>query len=158
MMPLMHAILKGARADLEEASRRIDEGKEAEILLEFCQRIRDKFQISWKMVALVNVILKQANEDQEEAWRQIDEAFLEFRTWAAVEAARSAYRHMPYASFYSSATALYHPTMYLPAIPTYHHSADLLATVPSRSPPLPQGPSLSPSLSHSTPIRPGSRA
>lgn len=29
MMPLMHAILKGARADLEEASRRIDEGKKA---------------------------------------------------------------------------------------------------------------------------------
>uniref|UniRef100_A0AAN0KE11 Protein doublesex F1 n=1 Tax=Propylea japonica TaxID=158624 RepID=A0AAN0KE11_9CUCU len=29
MMPLMHAILKGARADLEEASRRIDEGKRA---------------------------------------------------------------------------------------------------------------------------------
>lgn len=27
MMPLMYAILKDARADLEEASRRIDEGK-----------------------------------------------------------------------------------------------------------------------------------
>ncbi|KAJ3637752.1 hypothetical protein MTP99_001184 [Tenebrio molitor] len=29
MMPLMYAILKDARADLEEASRRIDEGKRA---------------------------------------------------------------------------------------------------------------------------------
>jgi hypothetical protein len=27
MMPLMYAILKDARADLEEASRRIDEGE-----------------------------------------------------------------------------------------------------------------------------------
>ncbi|XP_044744158.1 protein doublesex [Coccinella septempunctata] len=155
MMPLMHAILKGARADLEEASRRIDEGKEAEILLEFCQRIRDKFQISWRMVALINVILKQANEDQEEAWRQIEEAFLEVRTWAAVEAARSAYRHIPYAGFYST-TALYHPTMYLPAIPTYHSGADLLATVPTRSPPLPQAQSLTPP--QSTVLRPGSQA
>lgn len=47
-------------------------GRDAEILLEFCQRLKDKFQLSWKMVSLVDVILKYA-KDQDEAWRQIDE-------------------------------------------------------------------------------------
>ncbi|KAL3285679.1 hypothetical protein HHI36_000211, partial [Cryptolaemus montrouzieri] len=80
-------------------------------------------------------------------------AFLEFRTWAAVEEARNAFRHIPYASFYSTATALYHPTMYLPGIPTYHSGTDLIA----RSPPLPLAPSLSPPMPNTTALRPGGR-
>ncbi|XP_031327963.1 protein doublesex-like isoform X1 [Photinus pyralis] len=73
MMPLMYAILKDARADLEEASRRIDEGRASEVLLEFCIKLKDKFHFSWKMISLVDVILKYARDDQDEAWKQIDE-------------------------------------------------------------------------------------
>lgn len=48
-------------------------GRGAEVLLEFCIKLKDKFQLSWRMISLVDVILKYARDDQEEAWRQIDE-------------------------------------------------------------------------------------
>ncbi|KAK9754316.1 Doublesex dimerization domain [Popillia japonica] len=124
MMPLLYAIMKLA-PNLEEASRRIDEGKQmvyeysqrynlnmydggelrksthkenreknnfskatltslpetetiegrgAEQLIDFFHKIKDKFQLSWKMISLVQVILKNAKDDQQEAFRQIDEA------------------------------------------------------------------------------------
>nr|BAM93340.1 doublesex [Trypoxylus dichotomus] len=71
MMPLLYAIMKLA-PNLEEASKRIDEGKGAEQLVDFFYKIKDKFQLSWKMISLVQVILKSAKDDQEEAFRQID--------------------------------------------------------------------------------------
>ncbi|XP_023310189.1 protein doublesex [Anoplophora glabripennis] len=152
MMPLMYAILKDARADLEEASRRIDEGRAAEILLELCQRLKDKFQLPWKMISLVDVILKYAKENQEEAWRQIEEAFLEFRALAAVEAARYTYHHIPYTGLYSTAAALY-PPVYLPSMSIYHHPpTTLLTSAPPCTSPIPHSP---PTVT--TPIRPGSR-
>ncbi|XP_044265800.1 protein doublesex isoform X2 [Tribolium madens] len=147
MMPLMYAILKDARADLEEASRRIDEGRDTEILLDFCQRLKDKFQLSWKMISLVDVILKYA-KDQDEAWRQIDE---EIRALAAVEAARYTYHHIPYSGLYPNAATAIYPPVYLPSMSMYH-PATLLGSVP-----------VSTSPSHSPPIvpraiRPSSRA
>ncbi|NP_001345539.1 male-specific doublesex isoform m isoform 1 [Tribolium castaneum] len=150
MMPLMYAILKDARADLEEASRRIDEGRDTEILLDFCQRLKDKFQLSWKMISLVDVILKYA-KDQDEAWRQIDEAFLEIRALAAVEAARYTYHHIPYSGLYPNAATAIYPPVYLPSMSMYH-PATLLGSVPTSTSP-----------SHSPPIvpraiRPSSRA
>ncbi|KAJ3648965.1 hypothetical protein Zmor_020730 [Zophobas morio] len=150
MMPLMYAILKDARADLEEASRRIDEGRDAEILLDFCQRLKDKFQLSWKMISLVDVILKYA-KDQDEAWRQIDEAFLEIRALAAVEAARYTYHHIPYTGLYSNAAAAIYPPVYLPSMSMYH-PATLLGSVPPNT-----SPSHSPPIAP-TAIRPSSRA
>ncbi|KAJ8926049.1 hypothetical protein NQ315_009904 [Exocentrus adspersus] len=151
MMPLMYAILKDARADVEEATRRIDEGRAAELLLELCQRLKDKFQLPWKMISLVDVIFKYAKENQDEAWRQIEEAFLEFRALAAVEAARYTYHHIPYGGLYSTAAALY-PPVYLPSMSIYHTPTTLLATVPNSSSPTSPTP-----IAHSTPIRPGSR-
>ncbi|KAG5897957.1 hypothetical protein JTB14_021136 [Gonioctena quinquepunctata] len=62
-------------------------GQAAEILLNICQRIKDKFQLPWRMISLVDVILKNAKENQDDAWSRIEEAFLEFRALAAVEAA-----------------------------------------------------------------------
>nr|BAW32683.1 doublesex Gcdsx-M [Gnatocerus cornutus] len=150
MMPLMYAILKDARADLEEASRRIDEGRDAEILLDFCQRLKDKFQLSWKMISLVDVILKYA-KDQDEAWRQIDEAFLDIRALAAVEAARYTYHHIPYTGLYPSAAAAIYPPVYLPSMSMYH-PATLLGSVPPNT-----SPSHSPPIAP-TAIRPSSRA
>ncbi|XP_063919654.1 protein doublesex-like isoform X2 [Zophobas morio] len=147
MMPLMYAILKDARADLEEASRRIDEGRDAEILLDFCQRLKDKFQLSWKMISLVDVILKYA-KDQDEAWRQIDE---EIRALAAVEAARYTYHHIPYTGLYSNAAAAIYPPVYLPSMSMYH-PATLLGSVPPNT-----SPSHSPPIAP-TAIRPSSRA
>ncbi|KYB26747.1 doublesex [Tribolium castaneum] len=154
MMPLMYAILKDARADLEEASRRIDEGKrvvneysrlhnlnmydgvelrnstrrDTEILLDFCQRLKDKFQLSWKMISLVDVILKYA-KDQDEAWRQIDEAFLEIRALAAVEAARYTYHHIPYSGLYPNAATAIYPPVYLPSMSMYHPATLLGSSV-----------------------------
>ncbi|EFA07556.2 doublesex [Tribolium castaneum] len=128
MMPLMYAILKDARADLEEASRRIDEGRDTEILLDFCQRLKDKFQLSWKMISLVDVILKYA-KDQDEAWRQIDEAFLEIRALAAVEAARYTYHHIPYSGLYPNAATAIYPPVYLPSMSMYHPATLLGSSV-----------------------------
>nr|XP_023024433.1 protein doublesex-like [Leptinotarsa decemlineata] len=151
MMPLMYAILKDARADLEEASRRIDEGQAAEILLNICQRIKDKFQLPWRMISLVDVILKYAKENQDDAWSRIEEAFLEFRALAAVEAARYTYHHIPYPGLYSTAAAALYPPVYLPSMSIYHHppsifSAPTCSSPTSHSPP-----------AGSTPVRPGSR-
>ncbi|XP_060516107.1 protein doublesex isoform X1 [Cylas formicarius] len=144
MMPLMYAILKDARADLEEASRRIDEGRGADILLDLCQRVKEKFQISWRMISLVDVILKYAKENQEEALRQIDEAFLECRAMAAVQAARYSYHHVQYPALYNA--ALY-PPVYLSSMSFYHQAPTLL---PSTLPP--------PACSSPTPLRPLSRS
>lgn len=44
-------------------------------MLDLCQMVKDKFQLSWKMVSLVGVIFKHAKEDQKEAWRQICEGW-----------------------------------------------------------------------------------
>ncbi|XP_018322942.1 protein doublesex-like isoform X2 [Agrilus planipennis] len=148
MMPLMYAILKDARGDLEEASRRIDEGRGAEVLLEFCQRLKDKFQFSWKMISLVDVVLKYARDDQVEALRQIDEAFIEIRALAAVKAARYTYNHIPL-SHLTAHSSLYpnlYPPIYLPPLSVY--SEGVLNGVPPGSP----------TESHPVPPRPRSRA
>lgn len=48
-------------------------GRGAELLLQFCQTLKEQFQFSWRMISLVDVILRYAKKDQAEAWRQIDE-------------------------------------------------------------------------------------
>uniref|UniRef100_A0A1Y1LP27 DM domain-containing protein n=2 Tax=Photinus pyralis TaxID=7054 RepID=A0A1Y1LP27_PHOPY len=151
MMPLMYAILKDARADLEEASRRIDEGRASEVLLEFCIKLKDKFHFSWKMISLVDVILKYARDDQDEAWKQIDEAFIEIRALAAVEAARYTHNYIPFNHFSQgfAPTGLY-PTLYSPIClpPMSAYSGVLLSSVHTTPPP----------HSPTTPARPRSRA
>lgn len=48
-------------------------GKEIEALLDFCLKLKDRFNFTWNMIALVRVILKLNKENQDEAWRQIYE-------------------------------------------------------------------------------------
>ncbi|XP_017780090.1 PREDICTED: protein doublesex-like isoform X2 [Nicrophorus vespilloides] len=149
MMPLMYAILKDARADLEEAARRIDEGQVAEIRFDFCQKLKSRFQFSRKMFSLVDVILKYVKEDQEEAWRQIDEACVEIKTIAAVEAARF-YHQMPFSHFshsISSHTSELYPAMYPPvylpaaaAVGMYPTAVGLTTAATLRSSPPPHSP------------------
>ncbi|XP_049817939.1 doublesex and mab-3 related transcription factor 3, truncated isoform X2 [Aethina tumida] len=154
MMPLMYAILKDARADLEEASRRIDEGRGFDILLDLCHRIREKFDLSWKMIPLVDTILKYSKENQEEAWRQIEEAFLYIKARALAAAACYTYHPMQYTGLYSATEALYQP-VYMPPFSMYHAAPAVLPTdlgtcttsPPSKSPP-----------AVNTPISTGSRA
>lgn len=55
-------------------------GRGFDILLDLCHRIREKFDLSWKMIPLVDTILKYSKENQEEAWRQIEEGKITFRS------------------------------------------------------------------------------
>lgn len=48
-------------------------GRYADMLLDLCLRIKEKFQLSWKMVSLVYAILKNTRDNQDEAFRQIEE-------------------------------------------------------------------------------------
>ncbi|GLV43527.1 doublesex [Carabus blaptoides fortunei] len=134
MMPLMYVILKDAQADIEEASRRIDEGRSTELLSDLCHRLNERYQWTWKMIPLVYVILKNHNEDFNESTRRIDEAVQEIRAWAAVETAKYAYHHtMPYNfNWYSgiySSMAYHIPSLYHSGTGTHNNSI-----VPSVSP------------------------
>lgn len=123
------------------------QGRGAEVLLEFCIKLKDKFQLSWRMISLVDVILKYAREDQDKAWRQIDEAFIELRALAAVEAARYTHNYIPFNHFSQGFTSsgLY-PTLYSPIClpPMNSYSGVLLSSVhttpPSHSPTAPPRP------------------
>ncbi|XP_055382792.1 protein doublesex-like [Condylostylus longicornis] len=45
----------------------------AEILLEYCHKLLEKFHYPWEMMPLMYVILKYAGADIDEATRRIDE-------------------------------------------------------------------------------------
>lgn len=51
-------------------------GQSAEIFLEYCQKLLEKFRYPWEMMPLMYVILKDAKADIEEASRRIDEGQL----------------------------------------------------------------------------------
>ncbi|XP_072389096.1 uncharacterized protein dsx [Diabrotica undecimpunctata] len=167
MMPLMYAILKDARADLEEASRRIDEGQTIETLLNLCQRVKDSFQLSWRMISLVGVVLKYSKKNQDEAFSKIEESFREIPSLLA--AARSvpslslqcSYHTIPYPNIYTS--ALYQPWLLPPSL-CHYPSSTLLTTAPAMcsspvSPITPTSPlaQSTPNRPVSSPIRPRSR-
>ncbi|XP_055921219.1 protein doublesex isoform X3 [Eupeodes corollae] len=48
-------------------------GQSAEVFLEYCQKLLEKFRYPWEMMPLMYVILKDAKADIEEASRRIDE-------------------------------------------------------------------------------------
>lgn len=50
-------------------------GQNTELLLEYCQKLLDKFNYPWEMMPLMYAILKNAN-NVEEAERRIDEGKL----------------------------------------------------------------------------------
>nr|AEX92944.1 doublesex male-specific isoform [Onthophagus sagittarius] len=125
MMPLIYAIVKDT-PDLEEASKRIDEGRDAEQLVDFFNKIKDRFHLSWKMISLIHVILKNSKDDQEKAFRQIDEAYLEVQALAKYYPTPVNLITDPWRWY--SPTALY-PAMY------YQLPNTLLGNIPP-SPPL----------------------
>lgn len=51
-------------------------GQSAEVFLEYCQKLLEKFRYPWEMMPLMYVILKDAKADIEEASRRIDEGQL----------------------------------------------------------------------------------
>uniref|UniRef100_A0AB38ZDY9 Doublesex variant X1 n=1 Tax=Dendroctonus armandi TaxID=77159 RepID=A0AB38ZDY9_9CUCU len=114
MMPLMYAILKDSRADLDEASRRIDEGK----------RVVNEYSRSHNLSMYDGVKLRPSNP-----------AYLDFRAKAA------AYLyHAPYNNCYSSGATVF-PPLYLSSF--YPASSLLPPTMPPNlcsRPPSPRSP------------------
>uniref|UniRef100_A0AAR5Q2T2 DM domain-containing protein n=1 Tax=Dendroctonus ponderosae TaxID=77166 RepID=A0AAR5Q2T2_DENPD len=113
MMPLMYAILKDARADLDEASRRIDEGKQ----------VVNEYSRTHNLNMYDGVKLRPSSP-----------AYLDFRTKAA------AYLYAPYNNCYSSGATVF-PPLYLSSF--YPASSLLPPTMPPNlcsRPPSPRSP------------------
>ncbi|CAG9863232.1 unnamed protein product [Phyllotreta striolata] len=160
MMPLMYAILKDARADLEEASRRIDEGQLVEVLLNLCNRVRDKFHLSWRMISLVSVVLKYSKQNEDNAFTRIEEAFRETQNLREARAVpnlalQCSYQTIPWNHPSLYASAFYYSPWLLNPNSCHYPSSTLLSTAPTTCS-SPSSPTANSPLAY-TPIRPESR-